>query len=72
MASQHLLAGVKNFHMLSSSHLEPVDVRSVYSKFPGLQQLYQRSTNKDSFFLLKLYVCFVCFHPLLVPVKHDG
>jgi len=52
----HILAGIKGFHMLSSPHLEPIDVRSVYAKFPGLQQLYQRSPNKDSFYLLKLFV----------------
>lgn len=58
---QHVLAGVKNFHMLSSPHLEPVDVRSVFDKFPGLQQIYQRSASKDHFYLLKLFVCYLFF-----------
>lgn len=53
----HVLAGTKNiYNLLASPHLEAVDIRSVYAKFPGLQQLYQRSVNKDSFYLIKLFV----------------
>jgi hypothetical protein len=52
-----VLAGTKNiYNLLASPHLEAVDIRSVYAKFPGLQQLYQRSFNKDSFYLIKLFV----------------
>ena len=55
--TQHVLAGTKNiYNLLASPHLEAVDIRSVYAKFPGLQQLYQRSLNKDSFYLIKLFV----------------
>jgi transcriptional enhancer factor len=54
----HIITGTKNLYsLLMSPHLEPLDIRSLYPKFPGLQQLYQQNQSKqDCFFLIKLFV----------------